>query len=191
MDKLGLTLAHKHGMWFGVLVDAQNRLVASAFLRDRQGLKNYLDRYGRKVVGFQPVEMKHEFAEDMTMLFEGLRAKSTLSFSSEPVSSFQKQVYAVLTKVPRGKVTEYGLIAKTIRSHPRAVGTAVASNPWPLFVPCHRVVPRNLAIGNYSMNGHPSLEGSRVKRELLEREGVPFKSGRVAPSAVWVPPGAR
>lgn len=84
-------------------------------------------------------------------------------------------------------MTSYGLIAKRLGSGPRAVGTGVAGNPWPLFVPCHRVVPADLEIGNYSIGGGLSDYGCSVKRELLEREGVAFDGDRVVSKALWVP----
>ncbi len=79
---------------------------------------------------------------------------------------------------------------RRIRSGPRAVGTGVARNPWPLFIPCHRVVPASLEIGNYSIGGALSDYGCAVKRDLLEREGVSIEGDKIASKALWVPTGA-
>ena len=93
-------------------------------------------------------------------------------------------------EIPKGRVTSYGLIARRISSGPRAVGTGVARNPWPLFIPCHRVVPASLEIGNYSIGGALSDYGCEVKRDLLEREGVSIEGDKIASKALWVPTGA-
>jgi len=87
-------------------------------------------------------------------------------------------------KIPRGKVTTYGRLARQVGSRrlARAVGNAMARNPLPLVVPCHRVVHSTLRVGKY---GGPGSGGSRVKRELLIREGVQFDGERVSESSLW------
>jgi methylated-DNA-[protein]-cysteine S-methyltransferase len=73
--------------------------------------------------------------------------------------------------IPLGKISTYGRIAKHI-GHPRAaraVGTALATNPFPLVIPCHRAVRTNGYIGFYQ-------GGVNMKRTLLQREGVKFTS---------------
>jgi O-6-methylguanine DNA methyltransferase len=71
-------------------------------------------------------------------------------------------------EIPTGEVRPYSWIAKEI-GHPgavRAAGTALAKNPVPLLIPCHRVVRSDGQIGQYS------LGGARNKRTLLELEGA-------------------
>jgi methylated-DNA-[protein]-cysteine S-methyltransferase len=104
------------------------------------------------------------------------------------VSPFRQNVYRILRAVPRGRVTTYGAIAEKIgsRLHSRAVGTAVASNPLPLIVPCHRVVTASLEVVNYGMPNHKPSEGAGVKRGLLEREGVLFVEGKPSPDCLWL-----
>ncbi|MBU0574089.1 MAG: MGMT family protein, partial [Candidatus Margulisbacteria bacterium] len=58
------------------------------------------------------------------------------------LSSFRQKVLQAVAKIPRGKVSTYALIARHI-GHPgaaRAVGTALAKNPTPINIPCHRVI---------------------------------------------------
>src|SRR6266536_3272728 len=107
-----------------------------------------------------------------------------------PIHQLTNGSKIALNGIPMGRVTSYGLIAKRISSGPRAVGTAVARNPWPLFIPCHRVVPASLEIGNYSIGGALSDYGCEVKRDLLEREGVSIEGDKIASKALWVPTGA-
>ncbi len=69
--------------------------------------------------------------------------------------------------IPRGFVTTYGGLARALKlpRHARAVGRALASNPFALIVPCHRVVKGDLTLGGYAF-------GVDVKAEILRREGV-------------------
>ena len=88
---------------------------------------------------------------------------------------FQEAVWEALSKIPRGKVTTYGHIARHLGTKAvRAVGTAVGKNPYAPEVPCHRVVPANGKIGNYSGEG-----GVERKIALLREEGVEVKDGKV------------
>ena len=105
------------------------------------------------------------------------------------VSSFRKDVYGMLCKIPLGKVTTYGAIARKFggKRYARAVGTAVATNPLPLIVPCHRVVSSSLKVGNYGICGRKPSTGGYMKRMLLEREGVKFEGERVSKKSTWTP----
>jgi methylated-DNA-[protein]-cysteine S-methyltransferase len=89
---------------------------------------------------------------------------------------FQQRVLRAEHAIPRGQVSTYGLIARHLGrpGASRAVGNALATNPFPLLVPCHRAVRADGALGGYQ--GGPSM-----KRVLLEREGITFdRAGRVA-----------
>ncbi len=187
LNGLGLAFAAKDKTWFAVLVDDQDCLVASAFSDDRRVVKNHLVRYSLKVAHISPREVTHSFVEDMVKLHNGEAPRGPVKLGSVGISEFQEKVYEVLKKIPRGRVTNYGLIAKVINSAPRAVGNAVGSNPWPLFVPCHRVVPNSMTAGNYSMISRPGHKNSLVKKTLLEREGIRFQGEIIPASALWNP----
>ena len=122
-------------------------------------------------------------------IFEGRGKVNLSSLDLSRVTSFRKKVYLQLCRIPKGRVTTYGAIARKLgsRRRARAVGTAVGSNPISLAIPCHRVVPSTLNVGNYGMPGHKPSEGSHVKRMLLEREGVKFQGTRVAKKSLWFP----
>jgi methylated-DNA-[protein]-cysteine S-methyltransferase len=80
-----------------------------------------------------------------------------------------RDVYDILVKIPEGKVTTYGDIAKTL-GHPnasRAIGRILNKNPDPIMVPCHRVVMSDGSIGGYAF-------GKATKKELLKKEGLRF-----------------
>jgi len=117
------------------------------------------------------------------------RAASLSSLDLSNVSTFRKNVYYILCKIPRGRVTTYGAIAQELggKRYSRAVGTAVAKNPFPLIVPCHRVVPASGEVGNYGMGGRGPSTGTYMKRRLLELEGVKFQNQKVSGKSMWVP----
>jgi methylated-DNA-[protein]-cysteine S-methyltransferase len=94
-------------------------------------------------------------------------ADVTLDLS--PLTAFDARIYAALRSVPWGTTTTYGALAAQIQTpgSARAVGTAMRTNPWPVIVPCHRVLPASHQIGGFSAHG-----GAETKYALLELEGV-------------------
>lgn len=95
-----------------------------------------------------------------------------LSVSLEGLKDFQKKVLTLLTRIPKGKVTTYGEIAKALGDvHlSRAVGNAVRDNPFAPEVPCHRVIRSNGEIGGFG--GELSGKNIDQKIRLLKEEGV-------------------
>lgn len=90
-------------------------------------------------------------------------------------SAFQQRVLRAEHAIPRGRVSTYGLIARHLGcpTAARAVGRALATNPFPIIIPCHRAVRSGGTVGGYQ--GGPAM-----KRALLEMEGVRFDAaGRV------------
>lgn len=84
---------------------------------------------------------------------------------------FQRRVQAEIARIPSGETRSYGEVAKAIRSAPRAVGGACGANPFPLAIPCHRVVAAGGALGGFG--GKDEADGDwliDVKRRLLEHE---------------------
>ncbi len=79
--------------------------------------------------------------------------------------NFTQKVLEIVKKVPAGKVTTYGMIAKILKTSPRAVGQALKRNKKLVTIPCHRVVMSNGKLGGY-------VNGAEAKKELLMKEGV-------------------
>jgi methylated-DNA-[protein]-cysteine S-methyltransferase len=103
------------------------------------------------------------------------------SFDFKICSSFQTKVLLAEYAIPRGWVSTYGRIAKHLQipGGARAVGNALASNPFPIVIPCHRAVRSNGALGGYQ-------GGLDMKRALLELEGVKIsQTGMVNLSRVY------
>jgi len=186
MEKLTLSTKEHGETWFGVLIGNQNKLLASSFSKSQKNLVRHLRADAPRKPAQKVTNESNVALNEMIDLYEGRRTTNHVSLDWERVSEFEKSVCQVMKEIPKGKVASYGMLAKRIHSGPRAVGTGVARNPWPLFVPCHRVVPSSLEIGNYSIGGALSDYGCEVKRELLEREGVLMEGDKIASRALWI-----
>ena len=187
MQSLRLSLERSDDTYFGCLVDKRDQLVASSFGSSPRILEKHLTEYSIKTSGKSATHDDHWTTQEMVRRFEGVKNLRSVKLNRDFVSTHQARVCAVLEKIPKGKVTTYGLISDHIGSGPRAVGGAVGSNPWSIFVPCHRVVPGNLAIGNYSICGTLGEKGSTTKRRLLLREAVPIEEDKIDLEALWNP----
>jgi len=84
-------------------------------------------------------------------------------------TKFQLKVWNFLKKIPKGKVKTYSEVAKAIRKPfaVRAVANAIAKNPYPIQIPCHRVIRSDGSLGGYSGEG-----GVKKKKNLLKKEGI-------------------
>lgn len=81
---------------------------------------------------------------------------------------FQRRVWSGIAAIPTGQTTSYGELAQAIGSGPRAVGNACGANPYPLVVPCHRVVAANQGLGGFARQRGGFLLD--IKRWLLAHE---------------------
>ncbi|QCE34760.1 methylated-DNA--[protein]-cysteine S-methyltransferase [Acetobacteraceae bacterium] len=105
-------------------------------------------------------------AEEMLQAYFDGECRDFSSLPFKPFGTdFQKRVWAEISKIPYGETMSYGDIAKILNSSPRAVGTATGRNPLPILVPCHRVLPKNGKIGEYSFG-----DGADTKEYLLNLE---------------------
>ena len=85
-------------------------------------------------------------------------------------TDFQRRVWAITRAIPRGQTRTYGQIARRAGSPgaARAVGQAMARNPWPVVVPCHRVVGHDGRLTGFG-------GGVEMKRRMLQLEGATLK----------------
>lgn len=84
-------------------------------------------------------------------------------------TSFQRRVWQQIAAIPEGQVRTYGDLARALNNAPRAVGQACGANPFPVVVPCHRVIAANGGLGGFARHGGGFL--LEVKRWLLAHEG--------------------
>ena len=103
------------------------------------------------------------------------------------VTEFQKKIYEVTRRIPRGRVATYRAVAQAAGCRsPRAVGQALKCNPFAPRVPCHRVIASDLKIGGFQ--GQKEGRAIARKRRLLAQEGVAFEDGRLKDAACLCAP---
>ena len=110
--------------------------------------------------------------------------------SDSRVGRLSDRVYALLCRIPRGRVVTYGELARAAGcKSPRAIGQILRRNPHAPQVPCHRVIRSDLTLGGYS--GATAGEWIDRKISLLRREGVFFERGKLRDAGcLWKFPGA-
>jgi len=88
--------------------------------------------------------------------------------------NLDKKIYKKLLEVPEGKITTYGELAKAvgIKNGQRAVGRIMNKNPYPVIIPCHRVVKSDGKVGGYAY-------GQQVKINMLSKEGIKIKKDKI------------
>jgi len=159
MSDASYELSHTaHGPWWfawtdsGVFAAAQGALSEDAFL-----------------------ERLMELGFSRAQRVEGGRPPREIDLSRVS-GTFRRKVLDACARIPEGEVRTYGQLAAECGSPgaARAVGSAMAQNPVPGPIPCHRVVRGDGRLGEYSAGG------SARKNEMLEREGVVVDDGRVA-----------
>ncbi|HEV2192166.1 MAG TPA: MGMT family protein [Nitrosopumilaceae archaeon] len=86
----------------------------------------------------------------------------------------EDKVYKKLLEVPPGMVTTYGELAKVVglKNGQRVIGRIMNKNPYPVIVPCHRVIKSNGKIGGYAW-------GEKIKTNMLLKEGIKIKNGKI------------
>ncbi len=122
---------------------------------------------------YEPSEISDLAAGLLLRYFNGER----VDFNDIPVvlggmTPFRQNVLKVIRNLAFGEICSYGMVAEECGSPraARAVGGALAANPVPVIIPCHRVVASNGLLTGFSAPG-----GESTKRALLEMEGVEFK----------------
>ena len=88
--------------------------------------------------------------------------------------NLEEKIYKKLLEVPKGKITTYGELAKAVgmKNGQRAVGRIMNKNPYPVIIPCHRVVKSDGKVGGYAY-------GEDIKSNMLSKEGVQIKNGKI------------
>jgi O6-methylguanine-DNA--protein-cysteine methyltransferase len=126
------------GVWFA-LVKHANKIIACSFSEESQKKAETAvqasisphDRPVRNRLSASPAEF-----QELYELYMGRRRADLRSIDLSHVSPFRRRAYSLLCRIPRGRVTTYGMIAERLESrrYARAVGTAVGSNLMPLLI---------------------------------------------------------
>ena len=88
--------------------------------------------------------------------------------------NLNEKIYKKLLQVPKGQITTYGELAKSVglKNGQRTVGKMMNKNPYPVIIPCHRVVMSTGKIGGYAY-------GENVKTKMLNDEGIKIQNGKI------------
>jgi methylated-DNA-[protein]-cysteine S-methyltransferase len=114
-------------------------------------------------------------AQFLSAYFGGERVSFDLQLDMTRFTHFQQTVYASVITIPYGEVRTYGEVARSIGrpTAARGIGAAMAANPLPVIIPCHRVVGASGSLCGYSAAG-----GVDSKKWLLRMEGVELLFGK-------------
>lgn len=140
--------------------------------------KSVEDRIRSAHPGIHPRSCRRmrRLGEDLKAFLHGSHVRFSLeALDLDQCGPFQQRVLRAEHRIPRGRVATYGGIARHlgIPRAARAVGRGLATNPFPIIVPCHRAVRSDGALGGFQ-------GGLAMKRALLEMEGLQFtKTGKV------------
>ena len=123
------------------------------------------------------LKIAQEAARQIQEYFEQKRKVFELPLDLNGVTDFRRRVLLETKNIPYGRTLTYGQLAARVHqpNAARAVGGAMANNPLPLVVPCHRVVA-----SDGSMHGFSSPGGIKTKITLLEHEGFTIDNNRLA-----------
>ena len=141
-------------------------LCAVDFGRDESAFLGRFDRQTR--LENNPKAVSRAIAE-LREYFSGTRKNFTLPVDLSALTPFQRNVLETACRIPSGQVWTYQRVAQEMHrpKSSRPVGQALASNPIPIVIPCHRVIASDGSLGGYS--GGSGLE---AKRWLLRLEGA-------------------
>ena len=114
----------------------------------------------------------HYFEEQLKKYFNNKLKEFKITIKNNKIQPFTKNVLNIINSIPYGSVLSYKQIAQKLNNTKayRAVGQACKYNPFPLIIPCHRVVAKN-GYGGYAGKTGKSLE-LKIKKSLLELEGA-------------------
>jgi len=148
-----------------IAVDRRGRVLQIVFGSELEVGSQQITEENKYACGEVEYQLDHYFAGDLTQFTVDVALTGT---------DFQRTVWNSLLKIGYGETITYGEIARKIgkKSAARAVGNAVAVNPIPIIVPCHRVLPASGKVGNYALRSLKDGSGTELKRMLLSLEGA-------------------
>ena len=163
-----------NSVWYGAAVQDE-QVLATCFSVEEPDLRRLLRRLPDGIpfqVAEEPNQLLTTVLEALEKIFNGKDRESYgFKIATDHLSSYTRKVLNCTCLVPVGYVTAYGAIAKVVGGSARSVGRVEASNPFPLLIPCHRVVRSDLSIGGYGY-------GEQVKMEILQREERGYEEPR-------------
>lgn len=157
--------------------DSKDEIIKQVILPDfNTGKYNYSkSMYHGVVQEDNPSEYITSLIESIQQITQGIEVKFTPEqMDLSELTDFQREVLLKQLEIPHKKVTSYKKLATLIgrNKSARPLANALASNPFPLIIPCHRTLRSDWKIGGYS-----GTNDGTIKQKILENEGVQFENG--------------
>jgi methylated-DNA-[protein]-cysteine S-methyltransferase len=166
-----------NGVWFGVACDDKS-VFATAFASSQELVLRSLLKSIPFNIPFQysreGVFLAEQVVATLRDIYHGEDAYNKFFLNMESLSEYMQRVLRATAQIPVGYVASYGAVAKATGGSPRTIGRVMASNPFPLLIPCHRVVASDFSLGGYG-------GGLKVKLEILSREKRGYGKEREVP----------
>ena len=148
-----------------------NDLFLEIAYSDREILHiRYTTEYQQSI---DPLAFARVIEQQLNHYFQQSRFQFALSCQMQGATAFQQKVWRALMQIPYAEVKTYGALAAELGSSARAVGNACRNNPFPLVIPCHRVVSAS-GIGGYAgdtlQQQKGEIEFMQIKQWLLAHE---------------------
>ena len=166
MAKIVIAVCETDWGWVGMARSSQGLLTLTLPKLDREAaLRPCMDRWGDDAQ--QDDIALSDLQGKLCRYFDGQQVSFDETLDMRGATGFQRRVWEATRRIPRGQTLTYGEIARQVGSPgaARAVGQAMARNPWPVIVPCHRVVGHDSRLTGFS-------GGLDMKRRMLEMEGA-------------------
>ena len=164
---IGVYVKDVEGIWFAVAF-ADEEILSVAFGSDQKTAVNTIQSsFAEKEVlevFTQPLQQFDALFAALREFYDGKSPAHSFILADTDLPIYSQRVLRAVSAIPVGYVASYGAVAKAVGGGARAVGNIMASNSFPLIVPCHRVVKADLKLGGYGVGG------LGVKLELLRRE---------------------
>ena len=155
-------------VWYAAAIE-NDKIFATAFSpnNEEEASRHLLSNLPYNIpfqVTEKPRQLLAELLKTLKAIFDGKGvSRSSFKTSMDHLPSYMRRVLSCTSLIPVGYLTTYGAIAKVAGGSPRSVGGTEASNPFPLLIPCHRVVRADFTIGGYGL-------GEKIKLQILRRE---------------------
>jgi len=159
------------GVWYCIAFDDTKIFALSFGFDEKKALQSLLETlpYGTMFTQMEkPAAFHKSVVNTLSSIYEGEPVSSVFPLAIERLPNVFQQALKAAAFIPCGYVATYGGIAKVCKTGPRVVGRAMATNPFPLLIPCHRVVCSNLTLA-----GHGPRRD--LRRNILEREQRGFQ----------------
>jgi len=136
---------------------------------ERSTRNRVLRRFATAREAAPPAEVQRAIEEIVALISGEPRDLRYVRIDNEDMPDLHRRVYDVARTIPPGGTLTYGEIAERLgdRTLARDVGEALSQNPWPIIVPCHRVLASGGKLGGFSAHG-----GIDTKLRLLSIEGA-------------------